>query len=268
MRAWVLLACLLAPSAAAAQNPLVVWVDAGHGGRMGGANALNGENEKTITLQIARRLRDEITKRLGAKVLLTRDADEDVELSERIRRANAAHADLFVSIHCNALPEGPGRSLTKGIETYFLSAEATGEQARRVAARENAEARKTRAIGDPLAEILNDLAQTEAHHDASTLAYAVHQWLVQGLRTFDRGVHQAPFIVLMGAEMPAILVEVGFVTHPAESLKLTEKAYQGRIAQALVDGIAAYLDETGRRRKASGTGDKAIKPADAGGDPR
>jgi N-acetylmuramoyl-L-alanine amidase len=149
------------------------------------------------------------------------------------------------------MPVGPSRWGTHGVETYFLSAEAGGEQAERVAARENAEARKQQGSGDALANILSDLAQTEAHHDASSLAYSVHQRLVKDLGAPDRGVHQAPFIVLMGAEMPAILVEVGFLTSPVEGPKLADKAYQARIADSLVDGIAAYLGEVANRRKPS-----------------
>ena len=120
-----------------------------------------------------------------------------------------------------------------------------------MAARENAEARKTQAGADPLTNILNDLAQTEAHHDASLLAYAVHQRLIKDLGAIDRGVHQAPFIVLMGAEMPAILVETGFLTSPAEAQKLIDKDYQGKIAESLVNGIVAFLGEVASRHKPS-----------------
>jgi N-acetylmuramoyl-L-alanine amidase len=254
MRVWPLLACLLFPTAASAQDvpargkPPVVFIDAGHGGKMGGAVGVKGEPEKNVTLQIARRLRDALQKRLSATVLLTRDADVDVDLYERMAKANAAKAQVFVSVHCNAMPLGPVRGGARGVETYFLSAEATGEQAARVAARENAEAHKQQASGDTLAGILADLAQTEAHHDASALAYAVHQRLVKDLGAADRGVHQAPFIVLMGAQMPAILVEVGFITSPLEGVWLSDKAYQEKIADALVDGIAAYLGEVANRR--------------------
>jgi N-acetylmuramoyl-L-alanine amidase len=274
MRATPLLACLLLSASAAAQpsaadsgapapsvadagvaavhvKPPVVFVDAGHGGKMDGASGPRGVREKAITLQIAKRLKQELEKRLGAKVLLTRDTDVDIDIYDRMRRANEAKAEVFVSVHCNAMPPGPYRANTRGIETYFLSAEATGKEAEAVAARENAEARKAQVGADPLTNILNDLAQTEAHHDASLLAYAVHQRLIKDLGTADRGVHQAPFIVLMGAEMPAILVEAGFLTSPAEAQKLVDKEYQTKIADSLVDGIVAFLGEVANRHKPS-----------------
>ncbi|MBI5547907.1 MAG: N-acetylmuramoyl-L-alanine amidase [Deltaproteobacteria bacterium] len=226
----------------------IVWVDPGHGGKMEGAVGHKGVLEKAVALQISKRLEEELARSLGARVLLSREGDQDVELSERMRRANEAGAQVFVSVHCNAMPLGPTRAHAKGVETYFLSAEATGEQARRVAAAENAEARKVKASKDPLANILDDLATTEAHRDASALAYAVHQQLIKDLGATDRGVHQAPFIVLMGAQMPAVLVEVGFLTNPAEAALLTDKEHQGKVARSLAAGIASWLDEVARRR--------------------
>jgi N-acetylmuramoyl-L-alanine amidase len=250
--------------AAVPQRQLVVYLDAGHGGKIDGAIGRQGEKEKDVALKIAKRFKEELEKELGAKVGLTREGDTDVDLTDRMLKANDAHADVFISVHCNAMPLGPSRALTHGIETYFLSAEATGEQAARVVAAENAEARKAKASGDPLANILSDLARTEAHHDAATLAYAVHQRLVKDLGAPDRGVHQAPFIVLEGAQMPAILLEVGFLTHPAESKLLSDKDYQGKLAEALVAGIASFLDEVGRRGKAS---EPKPKPAADAGQP-
>lgn len=241
----------------AAPASFLVVVDAGHGGKQDGAVSPRGEKEKNVALQIARRLKESLEK-AGAKVLLTRDADVDVDLWDRMPKANGSKAELFVSVHLNAMPVGPSRAVTHGIETYFLSAEATGEQARRVAAQENGEARRAKVGTDPLANILEDLAQTEAHHEASALAYAVHQRLVKDLGAADRGVQQAPFIVLMGAQMPAILVEVGFLSHPAESRRLSDKDYQGRIADSLVAGIAAFREDVARRRKAP---EAAAKPA-------
>ena len=227
---------------------LVVFLDAGHGGKQDGAVGARGQKEKDVALQVVQRLKGELEKS-GAKVLLTREADVDVDLWHRMTRANEAKADLFVSVHCNAMPYGRARAVTRGIETYFLSADATDEQAQRVVARENGEAKRLKRSVDPLASILDDLAQTEAHHDASAFAYAVHQQIVEDLGAADRGVQQAPFIVLMGAQMPAILVEVGFLSHPEESKLLSDKDYQARIAASLVRAIVSF-GESGKRHKA------------------
>ena len=279
MHALLLVALLAAPVSVAAQDAAspapdggelarrgpVVWLDAGHGGKIDGAVGRQGEKEKDVALQIAKRLKEELEKKLGATVGLTRDGDQDIDLTDRMLQANDAHADVFVSVHCNAMPPGWTRSVTHGIETYFLSAEATGEQAARVVALENAEARQAKASGDPLANILSDLARTEAHHDAAALAYAVHQRMVKDLGAPDRGVHQAPFIVLEGAQMPAILVEVGFLTHPAESKLLSDKAYQGKIAASLTAAIAGFLEDLGRRGKTpEAKGKSAAESRDAG----
>lgn len=242
MRAWLLTALVLAApvvaSRAEAREP-VVCIDPGHGGEKDGALGPGQQREKAITLQIAARLRAELLRR-GFPVVMTRQADVPVELAARMRLANERQADLFVSVHCNSMPLGPGRARARGVETYFLSAEATGEQARRVAELENAEAGAAGEQGGDLAAILDDLARSEAHRDASTLASTVHQRLVSDLDAPDRGVHQAPFLVLNGARMPAILVEVGFLSNPAESRKLTEPRYQARIARSLAAAIAEF----------------------------
>lgn len=261
MRALALLCLLVLPAVAQAAAPAprpLVYVDPGHGGKQDGALGLKGDKEKAVTLQVARLVREALEKKLGAQAVLTRTADVDLDLPERIRRANEARADLFVSVHCNAMPVGPLRARARGVETYFLSTEATGEQAERVAAAENAEARKTKASADPLADILEDLAQTQAHHDASVLAYTLQEKLVAALDVPDRGVHQAPFIVLMGAQMPAVLVEVGYLTHPTESKQLVDKAWQAKIADGLVAGIGAFLAERSRLPT------PPVAPADAG----
>ncbi|MGC4117016.1 MAG: N-acetylmuramoyl-L-alanine amidase [Myxococcales bacterium] len=239
---------------------LTVFLDAGHGGKLDGAVGAKGEKEKNVALAIVKRLKDELAK-AGAKVLLTRAADVDVDLWDRMTKANDAKADLFVSVHLNAMPFGRARAITHGVETYFLSAETTDEQAQRVVAAENGETKRLKRSTDPLANILDDLAQTEAHHDASAFAYAVHQQLIEDLGAADRGVQQAPFIVLMGAQMPAILVEVGFISHPDEGKRLSDKEYQGRVASSLVQGIGAFVEENGKHLKALPAA-KSVKPAE------
>ncbi|HEY3448180.1 MAG TPA: N-acetylmuramoyl-L-alanine amidase [Myxococcales bacterium] len=250
-------------AAAPRLDGLTVFLDAGHGGKLDGAVGAKGEKEKNVALAVVKRLREELVK-AGAKVLVSRSSDVDVDLWERMTKANDAKADLFVSIHCNAMPFGRVRAVTHGIETYFLSAETTDEQAQRVVAQENGEAKRLKRSTDPLANILDDLAQTEAHHDASAFAYAVHQRLIKDLGAADRGVQQAPFIVLMGAQMPAILVEVGFISHPEESKKLSDKDYQGRLASSLVDGLGAFVEENGKHLKAADApASKAVEPKKA-----
>ena len=248
----------LALSAPAALNPhraaagsdpaFVAVVDPGHGGEKEGALGPAGLREKDLTLQIARRVAARLQSR-GARALLTRDGDRGVPLAARAALANAQQADLFVSIHLTAMP-GPGRSRARGVETYFLSADASAASATAVAARENAD----RLAGepepdprDPVSGILQDLADSEALSESSRLAYAVHERLVRRLGAEDRGVKQAPFYVLAGARMPAVLLEVGFVSNAAEARRLATPAYQDEVARAIVDGIDAWRSAVAAR---------------------
>lgn len=242
-----LITTLLVAPAALARVPVVV-VDPGHGGSQEGAEGPNGKLEKDLALQISRRLRKELQAQ-GAKVLLTRERDTQVGLAERVTWANAKQPDLFISVHANAMPTNKLKARIRGIETYFLSASASGAEAASTADRENAEApvKRTTRRDDTLAFILSDLQRTEAHVDSSRLAYAVHQKLIEATRANDRGVHQAPFYVLNGLDAPAILVEVGYLTHPEECQKLASPAYQDVLARAIAQGVKAFLSQTGRR---------------------
>nr|WP_153866363.1 MULTISPECIES: N-acetylmuramoyl-L-alanine amidase [Myxococcaceae] len=247
----MLLLLLAVPTLAAERRARVV-IDPGHGGAQDGAKGAKGYAEKQLALQLSRRLEAQLTRQ-GVQVTLTRTGDKDVPLPERVAAANREAPDLFVSLHANSMPTRSLRARTEGIETYFLSASASGEAARRTAARENAEApaRASSAGQDTLSRILQDLVRTEAHADASRLAYAVHPRLIAATRAYDRGVQQAPFFVLMGVEAPAILVEVGFISHPEEGARLATAAYQERVAGAIAQGVQAFLEET-RRRDAGG----------------
>lgn len=244
MFAAALTAALLAATPAA--KPLVVAIDPGHGGTVQGATGPNGLEEGALCLQLALRLKPLLERTLGAQVVLTRSSDVDVALADRIQLANRARADVFISIHANSMPTRRLRSKIEGIETYFLSLAASGDLARRTADRENAEVggkEVLRASGDPLAFILQDLARTEAHADSSRLAYAVHQKMVAATGAQDRGVQQAPFFVLNGVDAPAILLEVGFISHPEESARLKDPRYQDRLAAAIADGVKTYLTQ-------------------------
>lgn len=237
-----------AARAPAAEPAFVAVVDPGHGGDKDGAIGPGGLREKELALQIARRVAARL-RREGARALLTRDADRPVALAERAALANAQRADLFVSIHLNAMP-GPARARAHGIETYFLSADATDASATAVAARENAD----RLAGepepdpqDPVSGILQDLADKDALSQSSRLAQAIHDRLVHRVHAEDRGVKQAPFYVLAGARMPAVLVEVGFVSNPAEARRLATAAYQDELARAIVEGIASWRSAVAAR---------------------
>lgn len=244
----LLLSLLLSLGASAAERQPRVVIDPGHGGAQAGARGHQGLQEKQLALQLARRLQAHL-EAAGVHVTLTRTRDVDVPLGERVASANRQAPDLFVSLHANSMPSRQLRARTEGIETYFLSASASGEAARRTAARENQEApaRKRSPGRDTLSLILEDLVRTEAHVDASRLAYAVHGRLISATRAFDRGVQQAPFFVLMGVEAPAILVEVGFISHPQEGARLASAAYQERLTGALAQGVRAFLEENRRR---------------------
>ena len=245
----VLLLLCLPSSSRAAERPARIVVDPGHGGAQEGARSSTGLLEKDVSLQIARRVREHLEKELGAQVLMTRDEDQSLPLPDRVQFANEQRPDLFLSIHCNAMPTKRTRARVQGIETYFLSANASNATARAAADRENAEAPVVReARGDStLAFILQDLARTEAHQDSSRLAYAIHQKLIASTGGSDRGVLQAPFYVLNGVQAPAVLIEVGYISHPEEGSRLGRAEYQERLATAITEGVRAFLTEVRKR---------------------
>jgi N-acetylmuramoyl-L-alanine amidase len=214
-----------------------VVIDAGHGGKDPGAIGPSGLLEKDVVLDIARRLRDLMQRDSRWRVTLTRETDVFIPLEERTAIANAQGADLFVSIHANAAE----RPEAHGIETYFLDF-GSDEQSMRVAARENATT--LRKVSD-IQLILRDLQMTSKRNESSLLAGSVQQALVQapadGKNGRDLGVKHAPFLVLMGAEMPAILIETGFVSNPGEERRLADPKYRAQAARAIFDGIKDYF---------------------------
>jgi N-acetylmuramoyl-L-alanine amidase len=230
-----------------AARPVVV-LDPGHGGDQQGAASPDGMAEKAFALSLAGRVKAVLEKELGVDARLTRSSDQTLKLADRVDFANQQKPVLFLSLHANSMPTKRGRNATQGIETYFLSAKVSGERARTVAARENAEAgpRKS-AGGDALGFILADLQRTEAHQDSSRAAYAVHEALVADTGAQDRGVQQAPFYVLMGLEAPAILCEVGYISHPEEGTKLALETYQDILARAIVRGVKEFLGQVQAR---------------------
>lgn len=227
----------------------VIVIDPGHGGEDTGARGASGVEEKDITLKLAFRIAEALKGRLDCRVLLTRTSDAFVPLSERTAFANRNKADLFISIHANAASNRDAR----GIETFFLSFEATDEGARRVAAFENsansaAAPRAVQEADEDLRAIFLDLANTRSHHESSRLAEAVHASMLGGTGREGRGVKQAPFTVLVGATMPAILVEAGFISNPAEETWLSSARDQATIAEAIADGVLSFREiMTGKR---------------------
>src|SRR2546422_3878654 len=226
------------------RGPLkMIVLDAGHGGHDSGALGPTGLMEKDLVLDVTRRVAKLVEERLGIKVRLTRDADHFVTLRDRTSFANRERADLFVSIHANAHPE----TATDGVETYFLSSEATDSAARQVAALENGVVQLESAAGrgnggktDIGRMILWDLAPSEVQMESSRLAEGGHDSMTQSLRISNRGVKQAGFYVLGGAAMPAILIEIGFVTNPREEKRLKDTRYRDEGARAILTGLTEY----------------------------
>jgi N-acetylmuramoyl-L-alanine amidase len=220
-----------------------IVIDPGHGGRDPGCYLKGGIKEKDIVLKIAKILARKIEQRLGCEVILTRDRDVFLSLEKRTALANVQKADLFISLHINAHKQ----SWIKGLETYFLNM-ATDERAVMVAARENATSQKN--ISD-LQTILNDLMLNTKISESSKLAHEVQEGMVAGVKKRFKsvkslGVKQAPFYVLIGAEMPAVLIETGFITNPTDRKRLLSESYQQTLADGIVTGIDSYIKSIDR----------------------
>ncbi len=216
-----------------------IVIDPGHGGRDYGAPGyLKGVHEKKVVMAIARRLARKIRAELKCEVVLTRTKDRYLTLEERTAIANTKNADLFISIHANSHRD----RRAYGIETYFLNL-ATDEESIRVAARENATS--TKNISD-LQTILNDLMQNAKVNESSRLATLVQGSIHKRLKTKysrvkNKGVKQAPFYVLLGAQMPAVLVETSFISNARECKRLVNAKYQEQLAAGIVQGIRNYI---------------------------
>lgn len=224
------------PSVTPPDHPIVV-VDPGHGGADYGARGPGGLLEKDLVLRIGRELGHAL-EQAGYRVVLTRSSDRFVSLAERTEIANRARGDVFVSIHANASPDRDAA----GVETFFLSTDATDEEALRIAELENAWLRPAAVVPGTesvVGGILGDLVWTAHLERSSWLAAEVQRRLAR-LPGPSRGVKQAPFVVLMGVNMPAILVETGFLTHPREGQRLRQAAHRRAIARGLTEALDAY----------------------------
>jgi N-acetylmuramoyl-L-alanine amidase len=211
-------------------GPLVV-IDPGHGGEDQGARGPGGEQEKDITLAVSRLLVQRL-QTSGIAARLTRESDETMSLVDRTALANRLKADVFVSVHLNASPAKGAR----GAETYFMNADATDAQAAQAAERENATASR-----DGLQLILWDLAHVANLNASSQLATGIQGQLNALHGITDRGIKQAPFVVLTGATMPAALVEVGFLSNPDEAQRLLTPEFEEQIATAVAQAIVTFL---------------------------
>jgi len=218
-----------------------IVIDPGHGGRdFGAPGYYKGVHEKDIVLQIGLKLAAKLRKELGCEVLMTRTTDKYLTLEERTAFANTKSADLFISIHTNAHND----KRAYGIETYFLNL-ATDDEAIRVAAFENMTS--TKNISD-LQTILTDLMQNAKINESSRLAGNVQGQIYKKLRKHykkvrSKGVKQAPFYVLLGAEMPAVLIETSFISNPRECKRLRSSRYQNRLSEGIVHGVKGYIKE-------------------------
>jgi N-acetylmuramoyl-L-alanine amidase len=216
-----------------------IVIDPGHGGHDTGTIGPNGLEEKDLVLEVGRRLGKLLETRLGAEVVYTRKDDTFIPLETRTAIANQARADLFVSIHANSSHDVAAR----GVETYYLNFTSSPE-ALEVAARENAVSEQSIY---QLQDLVKKIALKEKIEESREFAWDVQQSLHSGLAVKspairDRGVKKAPFIVLIGANMPSILAEISFVSNPTDERRLATSEYRQRVAESLYRGIAKYVN--------------------------
>jgi N-acetylmuramoyl-L-alanine amidase len=214
-----------------------IVIDAGHGGHDSGTLGVDGIQEKDVVLDVALRLGKLLHDRLGAEIIYTRSDDTFIPLETRTAIANKAQADLFLSIHANSSPDASAR----GVETYYLNF-TSDPTALDVAAREN-------AVSDQSIHQLSDLVKkialkdkiAESREFAADVEGSLYSGLVKGNAGLkDRGVKKAPFVVLIGANMPSILAEISFVTNPKDASQLAEPEYRERVAESIYKGVARY----------------------------
>jgi N-acetylmuramoyl-L-alanine amidase len=219
-----------------------IVIDAGHGGHDPGTIGRAGLQEKDLVLDVAVRLEAMVRQELGAEVVMTRSSDVFIPLEERTAIANAKGADLFLSVHANSSRNPTAR----GIETYFLNF-AANPHAEAVAARENAISPATLKDLQGLVKAITLNSKIDESRD---FAASVQDAMVTQLRprfdVLDRGVHTAPFYVLIGANMPSILAEIAFVSHPDEEKRLKTPEYRDAIARSLLKGVKAYIESLNR----------------------
>jgi N-acetylmuramoyl-L-alanine amidase len=217
----------------------IIVIDPGHGGKDGGAVGYKKYREKVVVLQTSKRLRD-ILKKRGYTVYMTRSGDKFIKLRKRTAYANKKKADLFLSIHANSVPKR-NRKKAWGIETYFLSTKRS-KRAENALQKENADIGKMEKDGMKTAL---HLMSREKIFASNKLAIDLQQNMLASLKgsykTKDGGVRSGPFWVLVGAEMPAVLIEIGFISHPQEATRMVSSKYQQKQALGIADGVDRYF---------------------------
>jgi N-acetylmuramoyl-L-alanine amidase len=226
------------PAQPRARSFKTIVIDPGHGGKDPGARGQRGTEEKDITLKVALKLRNLLSKQPGVRVLMTRERDEFVELEDRAKFANGQEADLFVSIHVNSHPQ---RSV-KGIEIYHFG-EAKDQRALEVAARENGTPLNSTGVGWEY--LVADLLTAKKIEASLELAWTAKEAMVTNLNghydLVDHGVKTAPFYVLRFTSMPSILAEVAYISNSAEEDLLRTTRFTTRVAEALMEGVNTFL---------------------------
>jgi len=224
------------------QKVITIAVDAGHGGEDPGARGSKGSHEKNITLAIARKLKQQIDAEDNMQAILIRDGDYFVPLGDRVKKARAAKADLFISIHADSFVN----STAKGSSVFALSERgATSASARYLAKKENAVdliggvAIDTRDMD--LARTLLDLSQTATIHDSIRMGKAVLGRIAKINTLHSKYVEQAAFAVLKSPDIPSILVETAFISNPEEEARLNDDAYQDKLVNAILSGVKSYI---------------------------
>jgi N-acetylmuramoyl-L-alanine amidase len=247
----------------AAPSIHTVVIDPGHGGdvdvegvRGPGARGPAGTFEKHVTLTVARLLKTALEARLGVRALLTREDDKTVYLDERAAFANNNKADLFISLHLNAsVSQKPA-----GAEVFFLSLDGYSPEAQRVAQREGAVLPSATGGDRTIEMMLWEMSQLQHLEQSAVVAGLIEQALRARVKMSPRAIQQAPFRVLVGANMPAVLVELGFISNPAEEKMLGSHAYQLRLVDGIVDAVGRYRAQLEARRPG---GTPAVAPASA-----
>jgi N-acetylmuramoyl-L-alanine amidase len=216
-----------------------IAIDPGHGGRDNGKTGVTGVLEKDVNLMLAKMLRDRIERDIGLEVILTREDDVLLSLTQRTEIANQAGADLFISLHCNSWFS----ELTGGFEAYFLSPARTKRESE-VARVENQadELVDGSAAGGDIDFIVWDMVQNEFINESSHFAELIQKEMSERLEIRNRGVKQANFTVLQGAQMPAILIETGFLSNPVEERLLVDRAFQRKITEGIVSAIRQFRE--------------------------
>jgi N-acetylmuramoyl-L-alanine amidase len=230
-----------------------IVIDPGHGGHDTGTIGRGGMMEKDLVLQVAHDLKKLLAEKIGAEVVLTRNDDTFISLEERTAIANQARADLFISIHANS----SSSRVTSGVETYYLNF-ARNDAEREVAARENA---STVQNVRELQNLVRQIAQADKSAESREFAAILQKKLYGGARQLfptakNRGVRSAPFVVLIGANMPSVLAEVAFISNPRDEKVLKQESNRSQLAHALFAGIEGYMKTLGSEMARNRPGDE------------